>query len=158
VQQVVEEGDSVHKPTSMKKTPFSDLEMASVSSMDFDEEEARLAEIAEMEHAEKNADVMAVLAVPRPRPPRMSMVPFCYGGICGFGGLFMIYGAAANLGPEQTKLWLITSVSALGLKVCFSEPLKIIGSTVFLQIAENLESSVLGDIAAFMAGDDDEIG
>ena len=141
--------------------------MQSVSSIDVDEEEAHVidkwSQCEATEITEKGAvldDDFATVAapqIPRPRPPKMSTVPFCYGFACGFGGLFMIYGVAANLGPEQTKLWLITSVSALGMKMCFSDPLKIIASTGFLQVAESLESSVLGDIAAFIAGDDDEV-
>lgn len=144
-----------------------EFDMQSVSSIDVDEEEAHVidkwSQCEATEITEKGAvldDDFATVAapqIPRPRPPKMSTVPFCYGFACGFGGLFMIYGVAANLGPEQTKLWLITSVSALGMKMCFSDPLKIFASTVFLQIAESLESSVLGDIAAFLAGDDDEV-
>jgi hypothetical protein len=48
------------------------------------------------ENAKDTADGTEAPKVPRPRHPKYSAMPFCYGTIFGFGGIFMIYGVAVR--------------------------------------------------------------
>lgn len=96
------------------------------------------------------------IEVPRPRHAKFSAMPFCYGLIFGVGGLFMIYGVAANLGPEQTKLWLITSIISLAIKIFFADPIKIVAAAALLQCAERFESNTLQRVADMLGGDADD--
>ena len=44
-----------------------------------------------------------------------------------------LQGVAANLGPEQTKLWLLTSIAAVGMQIV-TEPFKMLFSVALLQL------------------------
>jgi len=44
-----------------------------------------------------------------------------------------VQGVAANLGPEQTKLWLLTSIAAVGMQIV-TEPFKMLFSVALLQL------------------------
>jgi hypothetical protein len=79
-------------------------------------------------------DGLEVAEVLRPRHAKMSALPFCYGLTFGFGGLFMIYGVAANLGPDATLVWLVASVTALAMKVFLADPLKVAFAAVLMQV------------------------
>ena len=72
-----------------------------------------------------------------------SMLPFGYGLVFGCAGLFMIYGVAANLGPEKTQLWLITAMNSLLIKIAVADPCKLAAVAALTQHAEHLASDAV---------------
>jgi hypothetical protein len=91
---------------------------------------------------DEDADVPAV-----PRPHRAAMVPIIIALVVGLAGLFMIYGLAANLGAENTKVWLIAATTAFVNQMFLMQPAKVLLATGLMKCADEFRSDTLDRIA-----------
>jgi Ca2+-dependent lipid-binding protein len=72
-----------------------------------------------------------------PRGTSQAMLPLCYGLIIGGGGLLTVAGIAAKLGPESTKLWLMSAMGSLLIKVVLVDPIKVCLTAAVIQWGES---------------------
>jgi hypothetical protein len=147
----------VAKPqSSRKKNALSTGDWLADAKRAIKEEEEREVERLKKEEAEraaaKLAEEHANRLLPVPRPKHHAALPLCYGFIFGFGGLFIIYGIAANLGAENTAQWLGAAFLSLVIKVLIMDPLKVAAMAVFVQYAETLDSTVAQRLADHLRG------
>ena len=80
---------------------------------------------------------------PKPRPCCFAFIPIFYGFAVGSGALLVVMATAAGLGPENTKLWLISAFMSLVIKVFIADPIKVVFLTAFLQWAEDSNRNTL---------------
>jgi hypothetical protein len=85
-----------------------------------------------------------------PRPMSASTMPVAVAFAIGLFGIFMIYGLAAGLGPENTKVWLIAAASSFVTKVFCTQPLRVLASAVFLKLADSFHSTTMRQIAKLL--------
>lgn len=143
-------------------SPEQDIEV----TQDFDDElkmmELSYPEVVASDVINSSPEVKQILedgpkedaVISRPRHANMAMLPFCYALTVGIGGLAMIYGVAANLGPDATMIWLVASVGSFALKICVCDPLKVAFAAALLQLAERLELGSVTTLDTFLAGGD----
>ena len=79
-----------------------------------------------------------------------STMPVAVAFAIGLFGIFMIYGLAAGLGPENTKVWLIAAASSFVTKVFCTQPLRVLASAVFLKLADSFHSTTMRQIAKLL--------
>ena len=63
----------------------------------------------------------------------------------------MIYGVAAGLGAEKTRLWLLTALGSLALKIVAVDPCKQAVMAGVTQHADHLEMPSDGGVATAVA-------
>ena len=93
-------GEKTEELLPVERTPpMDDLEAEHLDDLeaeDLDDIAVHDAAADGSENAKDTADGTEAPKVPRPRHPKYSAMPFCYGTIFGFGGIFMIYGVAVR--------------------------------------------------------------
>eukprot|EP01043_Picozoa_sp_COSAG02_P035908 COSAG02_NODE_2600_length_8448_cov_43.599473_7_plen_397_part_00 len=94
-----------------------------------------------------------VSQLPTPRHPCASLLPLIYGLLVGGAGLFFIATFAARLGPQSTRLWLVSALGSVVLKILVVEPARIFASTALLNVAERCCADRL-KLARSRKGDD----
>jgi hypothetical protein len=78
-----------------------------------------------------------------PRPFIAAVVPIGVAVAVGLLGTMMIYGLAANLGPENTKVWLIAAATSFVTKMFIIQPLRVFAAAVLLKCADAFHSATL---------------
>ena len=91
---------------------------------------------------DEDADIPAV-----PRPHRAALWPIIIALLVGLGGLFYIYGLAANLGAENTRVWLIAASTSFVSKMFLIQPAKVLFATGLMKCADNFRSETLERIS-----------
>ena len=86
-----------------------------------------------------------------PRPPISLLYPVLFALGVGCAGLFLIYGLAASLGPENTKLWLLSAASSFGMKMFIIQPMRVCLAVLLMKCADAFRSDTLERITGALA-------
>ena len=107
-------------------------------------ERVRAINVAKTALGPKDKERVKIPAVPRPFVS--SVVPVAVAVGIGLFGIWMIFGLAANLGPENTKVWLIAAATSFVTKMFLIQPARVCGSAVVLKCADKFHSARLEQI------------
>ena len=70
----------------------------------------------------------------------MVLAPLGWGLLLGAFGIITMGAIASRLGPDSTRLWLLSALLSLLIKVCVVDPLKIVGSSVGVSLLQWLHA------------------